>query len=491
MKNEYDSLIQNDAWTLVDPPEDRKPIDNKWIFRLKTKPDGSIDRFKSRLVIKGCCQKAGIDYSETFSPVARLDSIQTLLSIAVAKDYEIYQLDVKTAFLHGDLNELIYMKQPEGFDDGSRRICKLNKSLYGLKQASKQWYTKFDEFMREFGLKPSNADPCVYTSPELFVALYVDDGLVVGHSKSKIEKLLKTMKQKFEVTSSITTCYLGIEIIRDRKLKTIKLSQAAYTKSILKKFDMMNCNGVSTPSNLGTQLRRNIDTNGNTGPIAQVPYQQLIGFLMYLSTGTRPDISHAVNTLSKFLETPSNEHWIAAKRILKYLKSTIDLVIVYNGANENVCQLTGYSDADFASCLDTRKSLSGVVLMLNNGPVIWSSRKQGIVATSTTEAEYVAAHDATKDIVWLRQLLEDIGFKQNHPTTLLCDNAAAEKLIQNPTFHKRSKHIDIKFHYTRDLVKQETINIKHVSSNSQLADILIKPLTRKKFENNRFYLNVL
>lgn len=490
MKTEYDSLIQNNTWTLVDPPKDRKPVKNKWIFRLKTKPDGSVDRYKARLVAKGCSQKFGVDYLETFSPVAKFDSIRTLLSIAAVKDYEIYQLDIKTAFLHGDLRETIYMEQPEGFDDGSGKVCKLNKSLYGLKQASRQWYAKFDEFMQKFGLKPSNADPCVYTSAELYVALYVDDGLVIGYTKSKIDKLLKAIRDKFDITSSIATCYLGIEIIRDRKLKTIKLSQAAYTKSVLKKFEMSDCNGVTIPTDPGVQLRYNLDVNGDTGPIAQVPYQQLIGSLMYLSIGTRPDITHAVNSLSKFLKAPSDEHWTSAKRILKYLKSTINFGIIYNGSNKKANQLIAYSDADYASCLDTRKSISGVVLILNTGPVAWCSRKQGVVATSTTDAEYIAAHDAAKEIVWLRQLLEDINFQQQGPTILFCDNAAAQKLIQNPIFHRRSKHIDIKFHYTRDLIKQKLIDIQHVSSELQLADILTKPLTRGKFENNRNQLNI-
>jgi len=490
MKNEYDSLIQNDTWTLVDLPEDRRSIKSKWIFKLKTKPDGSIDKFKARLVARGCSQKAGVDYLETFSPVARFDSVRTLLSIAAVKDYEIYQLDVKTAFLYGDLNETIYMEQPEEFDDGSGRVCKLNKSLYGLKQAPRQWYTKFDKVMQQFGLKPSNADPCVYTSPDLFVALYVDDGLVIGHSKSKIDKLLKAIQHNFEITSSIAKCYLGIEITRDRNLKLIKLSQAAYTKSILKKFYMLDCNEVTTPSDHSVQLKRNLDIDGNPGTIADVPYRELIGSLMYLAIGTRPDITYAVNSLSKFLEIPSNEHWTAAKRILKYLKSTINLGIVYNGINSNPNQLTAYSDADYASCLDTRKSISGVVLMLNSGPIIWSSRKQNIVATSTTDAEYVAAHDAAKEVVWSRQLLKDINTEQDGPTILHCDNAAAMKLMQNPVYHRRTKHIDIKFHYTRDLIKQKQIDVKHVSSQMQLADILTKPLTREKFETNRNQLKL-
>ncbi|XP_039310741.1 secreted RxLR effector protein 161-like [Solenopsis invicta] len=211
---------------------------------------------------------------------------------------------------------------------------------------------------------------------------------------------------------------------------------------------------------------------------------------MYLSVGTRPDISYPVSILSKFLEVPLREHWTAAKRILKYLKSTPNLGIVYNRMTSKPNQLIAYSDADYASCLDTRKSTSGVILMLNDGPIIWSSRKH-IVATSTTDAEYVAAYDATKEVVWSRQLLKDIGVEQFEPTTLFCDNAATQKLIENPIFHRKSKHVDIKFHYTRELVKQKQIKIQHVSTQSQLADILTKPLARGKFEINPNQLNLM
>jgi len=271
----------------VEAPKDRKPIRNKWVFRLKIKPDGSVDWYKARLVIKGCSQKPGIDFSETFSPVARFDSVRTLL--AAAKDFEIAQLDVKTAYLYGDLTETIYMEQPDGFNDDTNRVCLLNKSLYGLRQAPRQWYAKFDSFMREFGLKPTNADPCVYTSKngELLVALYVDDGLVFGKSKLEIDKLLRAMQQQFEITSSNATCYLGIEIIRNREEKTVCLIQTAYAKAILDKFGMTNCNSVATPANISTTLKTNINEDPKI-----VPYRQLIGSLMYLAVVARPDLAY-------------------------------------------------------------------------------------------------------------------------------------------------------------------------------------------------------
>lgn len=341
--------------------------------------------------MKGCSQKPGIDFSETFSPVARFDSIRSLLAVAAAKDFEIAQIDVKTAFLYDDLTETIYMEQPDGFEDGTNRVCLLNKSLYGLRQVPRQWHAKFDNFMKEFGLEPTTADPCIYTSEggELLVALYVDDGLVIGKSKLEIDKLLKSMQQKFEITSSDATCYLGVEIIRNREEKTIRLIQTAYAKAVLKKFGMTSCNSVATPADSSITLKINVNNDLKT-----VPYRQLVGSLMYLAVVTRPDLAYTVATLSRFLDSPTNKHWNAGKRALRYLAGTTDLGITYGRDKSN--ELVAYSDADWANCVSTRKSVSGVVLLLNGGPVVWFSRKQGVVATSTTDAEYVAAHERRK-----------------------------------------------------------------------------------------------
>lgn len=255
-------------------------------------------------MVKGCSQKPGIDFNETFSPVARFDSIRILLAIAAAKDYEIYQFDIKTAFLYGNLEEIICMKQPEGFEDDTGRVCRLNKSLYGLKQAPRQWNMKFDDFMQCFGLNPSKADSCVYTTEdgELYVALYVDDGLVIGKTKTCIDELLNSMQEEFEIISSVASCYLGIEIQRNREAKIIRLTQSAYTKAVLEKFGMTEASSLAIPVDPNTILYR------NDNEAYDVPYRQLIGSLMYLAVGTRPDISYAVGLLSKFLEKPTSTH---------------------------------------------------------------------------------------------------------------------------------------------------------------------------------------
>lgn len=492
MADELKSLEKNKTWDLVKPPSDRRAIKNKWIYKIKTNTDGNIDRYKARLVVKGCSQKMNIDYTETFSPVARFESIRILISAACANDYEIYQFDIKTAFLYGDLEEEVYMEQPEGFDDESGRVCKLRKSLYGLKQAPRQWNTKFDTFLHKFGLITSQNDPCIYVAPKqtLYLALYVDDGLVIGKSIETVKKLLDAMSKEYETTYSEAKCYLGIEIERDRKARMLRLHQSVYIRTILKKFEMENCNPVGVPAESHQVLTRNVDEDGNPASTIDRPYRQLIGSLMYLAVGTRADISFAVSTLSQFLESPSELHWKAAKRVLRYLAGTCNMGIEYRSSDmSNI--LTAYSDADYGTCSNTRKSISGVILVLNNGPIIWFSRKQGVVATSTTYAEYIAVFDATKEIVWARRILQELGLRQVEPTTLYCDNMAAEQLIKNPTFHRRTKHVDIKFHYTRDIMEQGNLLVEHIASNGQLADILTKPLTREKFETNRLKISII
>jgi len=358
----------------------------------------------------------------------------------------------------------------------------LLRSLYGLKQAPRQWNKKIDTFLRKFGLKSTEHDPCIYTNNcgDLIVAMYVDDGLVAGKSITKINNLINEMKREFEITTSSINYYLGLEITRNRNQKTMLIHQSAYTRNVIKKFGMDNCNEVAMPADPNVVLTRNISEDNQA--ITNVPYRQLIGSLMYLSIGTRPDITYIVNKLSQYLEHPSSIHWSAAKRILKYLKGSITLGIKFGETStEDKNIITSYSDADYAACIDSRRSTSGVVVMLNGGPVIWSSRKQGIVATSTTDAEYMAAHETAKETIWAQGLLDDLGVNQTKPTKLYLDNVAAEYLIKNSTFHKRTKHVDIKFHFTRDLVNQKKIEIIHVASSNQIVDILTKPLTKEKF----------
>lgn len=484
--SEYKSLMRNETWTLVDPPSGANVIKSKWVFRVKVHPNGTVDRYKARLVVKGCSQKSGVDYFDTYSPVTKLTSVRCLLSIAAVHDLEIVQCDVTTAFLYGWLDEDIYMRQPEGYDDQSGRVCKLQKALYGLKQAPLQWNKRITAVLKQLELKAVSADPCVFIRERdgLYFALYVDDGLCIAKSSDVIEEFLTSLEKTFKMTRGSAECFIGIEISRDRQARSIKLNQRGYLKKVLERFSMLDCNPAETPGSIDVVLRKNVDSNGNPKEPHKVPFRQLIGSLLFAAVATRADLAYNVNQLSQFLENPSEDHWRAAKRVLRYIKKTMDLGIVYKPC-ESPDTLIAYSDSSWASEIDSRKSITGVCLMLNGGIVSWRSKKQSLVADSTMYAEYIAAHACTREVVWFRRLLEGLRLQQTSATVLYLDNAAAESLVVNPVHHERSKHVDIKFHYTREKFASREIRVEHIASMDQLADIFTKILPVKRFETLR------
>lgn len=402
MQEEYDSLLQNHTWDLVDKPNGQKVIDNKWVFKTKSNPDDSIERYKARLVARGFNQQHGIDYEETFSPVVRYDSIRTLFAIAAAKKLKMRQFDVKTAFLNGDLEENVYMKQPVGFSDNTNKVCKLRKSLYGLKQSSRCWNQKFKDFIEKFGFKSSKADPCVFVKLDetntVILCIYVDDGMIFGNSDEIIDKIIEHLKQKFEIEVVEAVCFLGIEIDRLDD-GSIFVHQAAYARKVIRKFNMENCNPVGVPSDTNQRLSQNDDSEQSN-----FPYRQLVGSIMYLAMGTRPDISYAIGVASRYLEKPSSTHVGAAKRILKYIKGTLNRGILYHHSKGEI-SFDGYSDSDYAGDLDTRRSTTGFVFTVNGSAITWCSRRQSSVSKSTTEAEYMAASEATSELIWLKRFL--------------------------------------------------------------------------------------
>lgn len=302
------------------------------------------------------------------------------------------QFDVKTAFLNGDIDRPILMMQPPGYHDGTNRVCSLRKALYGLKQAPAAWYRKMDNFLVSFGLAKSNFDRCVYTGKDIVLVLYVDDGLICGKDLDSVDRLLHAMSAAFDIKHGDVTCFLGMEIQRNRRERSLRLHQSAYVKTLLECFDMANCNPVKTPAEKGQQLTR---------PIAEereqpnFPYRKVVGALMYLAIGTRPEIGYIVGMLSRYLDRPTIDHWSAAKRVLRYLAGSIGVGINFIRDSHLADVVRAYSDAD---CLTSRKSTSGVVIIMNQGPILWFSRKQTIVSTSTIEAEFVAAHDAAREI---------------------------------------------------------------------------------------------
>ena len=434
----------------------------------------------------------GVDFNETFSPTSRYDTIRTILAIAAQKKFKIKQCDIKTAFLNSDVDEEIYMQPPPGLIIEADLVCKLRKSLYGLKQSPRCRNKNFSDFLLSFGFIQSTADPClfhgVFRSKKVLLVLYVDDVLLLCEDKEILDHIMENMNKNFEATICKSGCFVGIEIDQNKD-GSIFIHSQAYIKKILKQFNLEQCNPVSVPADPNVILSTEPDAIPEE---TDVPYREAVGTLMFLSATTRPDITYSVNLVSRFQNNYSKIHWNAVKRIMKYLKSTPHHGIQYMPVSE--CQnLIGYSDADFAGDMDTRRSTTGYVFMLSNGAITWCTSRQSSVSTSTTESEYIAASTAVKEIMWLRQLLHDIGETSlcGESVTLFIDNQSAIKLIKNPVYHKRTKHIDIKFHFIREKYQDKTINIQYINSNEKLADIFTKALPKDKFQRLRTLINCI
>lgn len=478
MKEEYDSLMQNNTWELVERPPGEKIVDNKWIYKVKFEQKNQPSRFKARLVARGFTQEYGVNYYETFSPVVRFTSIRIILAIAAKMKMHLKQFDVKTAFLNGDLRETVFMEQPIGFGDGSNKVCKLKKSLYGLKQASRCWNEKFSTFIKLFGFKQCNSDPCVYTSKSngalTIMAIHVDDGLIVGESVNEIKSVIKYLGEKFEIKEMNVGCFLGVEI-QKRADNSIFVHQSTYAEKVLSKFNMQNCNPVSTPSDTNQPIGNFDESNASS-----YPYRELIGSLMYLAVGTRPDIAHAVGIASRYLEKPTVVHEKSAKRILKYLKNTINFGILFH--SDGTYQLNAYSDADFAGDIDSRRSTTGYVFIFGGGAISWCSERQKSVSLSTTESEYMAASQCIREMVWINNALQEILNGKLQTINFFMDNQSAIRLIKNPEFHKRSKHIDVRYHFIREKYIENLFILNYISTDDMIADIFTKALSAQKFK---------
>ena len=377
----YSSLLENQTWDLVELPHDREAIPCKWVFKMKYKEDGSIERYKARPVAKGYAQQHGVDYDETFSPVVRFSSIRVLLSFALQQNMHVHQMDVVTAFLHGKLEEEIYMTQPSGY----------------------------------------------------------------------------SVKGK----------------------DYISIHQKQYIHRLLERFGMKDAKPVSTPADISVKLTKD---DGVSNEVDSTEYQSLVGSLIYAAIATRPDISQAVGTVSKFCSNPTQSHHTAAKRILRYLKNTADTALTYS--KSSCASLIGYSDADWAGDLDTRRSTSGVLFLMSNGAVSWASKAQPVVALSSSEAEYIALSMAAQEATWMQKLLDDLHVCAR-PVKIMEDNQGAIAIAKNPVAHARTKHIDIRFHYVRQAVEEGNIEIEYCPTEMMIADLLTKPLSKEHFERLR------
>ena len=489
---EYKSLMENETWDLVELPSGRKPIGCRWVFKVKHGSDGKVERFKGRLVAKGYAQKYGIDYEETFSPVVRFSSIRALLAFVVENDMLIHQMDVVTAFLNGSLEEEIYMEQPAGYVQPGKKhlVCKLKKSLYGLKQSSRCWNTAFRHYMESIGFKQSTADPCVYiqiADTITIVAVYVDDLIVITKTPEEMTRIKETLATQFKMKDMGPLHYcLGISIEQDKDQKCIWVHQKQYILKMLEKYGFTDSKVVSTPADVNNELKKD---DGVSKAVDPNKYQSMVGSLLYAATATRPDIAHAVGVVSKFNSKPTEAHLTAVKRILRYLKGTVSLALKYGKTNDG--QLIGYSDADWAGDLDDRHSTTGNLFIMAGGSIDWLSKKQGVVALSTSEAEYVALSAATQEATWLRRLLSDLNVSTTTPTVLMEDNQGAIAIARNPIIHARTKHIDIRYHYVREALQKRIIELRYCPTSDMIADILTKPLNKGRFETLRLSMGLM
>lgn len=473
---ELASLRENDVWEVVSRPANRRIVDCKWVFKIKTDSEGKLDRYKARLVARGFTQVPGDDFDETFSPVVRYDSMRLLLAISAANGWRPRQLDVKTAFLYGVLREEVYMHLPEGHREQGK-VARLKRCLYGLKQSSREWYFRLIDFLTPHGFFISEFDPCVlaHESGRLFVAIYVDDITMFGAPSNLMDQTVTRMKSEFKVNDMGQLHWLlGIRI--DFTNEGIRLSQEAYVDKILKKFEMADCHPVSTPLDANQRLRA--PTTGEPRTEA-TRYQRIIGSINYLVTATRPDLAYTIAHLSQYSKDPSAIHFACLKRILRYLKGTRHRSLLYRW--HDTLTLSGFSDASHGNFLDNRCSFSGYIFCLGSSVFSWRSRKQRSTAYSTAESEYMALAMAAKQYVWIQRGIKEF-VKTDVPSALFCDNTAAIDLSHNPKLNDRTKHIDIAYHFVRQYVEAGTITLLHVSSNKNLADICTKALPRPIFE---------
>lgn len=474
MDEEMASLIENDTWSLVELPKGSRCVKTKWVYKTKKDSDGHITRHKARLVAKGYTQRFGVDYDETYAPVVRYTSVRLLMAIAVKRKLKIHQMDAVTAFLQGDVSHDIYMEQPKGYADTSNRVCKLKKAIYGLKQAGRMWNVKLDRILKEIGLIPLVMDPCVYMTPDkkLMIAIYVDDFLIFYEDDAMLRRLMKILSEKFKMKDMgpVKGC-IGIRI----KLNddgSIELDQHTYIGEVLKRFGMLDCKMIGNPCDINAKLTCNTDDE----IISNVPYQEAVGSLLFIAQATRPDISFAVNNVSRFNKSHTQAHWAAVKRIMRYLKKTMDYKLTY-GNSEGIME--AFTDADWGSDVDSRRSVSGYVFNMSGGAISWKSHKQATVALSSTEAEYVALGEAVQESIWLAQLCNELGMMTT-PIGISCDNQSAIMLAESTGYRPRTKHIDIKYHFLRQHVEQKNIMVTFVPTDENVADVLTKAVTGDK-----------
>nr|GEW23764.1 ribonuclease H-like domain, reverse transcriptase, RNA-dependent DNA polymerase [Tanacetum cinerariifolium] len=452
MQVEIDSINKNNTWKLTTLSKDHKAIGLKWVFKTKRDANGEILKHKARLVAKRYIQEHGIDFDEVFAPVARIETIRLILALAAYNKWEVHHLDVKSAFLHGDLKEEVYVSQPDGFI----KTKDIRKCIQAV-------YTRIDK------------------TSTLLIGVYVDDLIVTGTSKKEIKSFEYQMQEQFKMSDlGLLAYYLGIEVTQ--KWGEILIKQTGYATKILKDTRMLDCNDAKIPMEPELKLKK----LSKKKFIDPTEYRSIIGCLRHL-LHTRPDLSFPFGLLSRFMQEPQEQHMKAIKQVLRYIKGTKDYSITY-GHDGNKIQ--GYSDSSYGVNTQEGKGTTGIVFYFGNSSITWSTQKQGTVALSSCESEFIAATTAATQALWLKRLLSKITVFNEEKITIYMDNKSTITLMKNPVFHERSKHIDTKYHFIRECVEKEDLTVKHISEEQQRADILTKELPRICFVTMRQILGV-
>ena len=485
---ELDSLVANGTWRVVPRPSTGNVVDSKWVLRVKKNAAGEIDKYKARLVARGFTQIYGVDYYDTFAPVAKLSSIRLLLAIAARNGWAADVFDFNSAYLNSKLDEDVYLEQPPDHALADRKafVLKLEKALYGLKQGGRKWYETLCAALGKLGFTRAEADWGVFYKHEgehlIVLAVHVDDCLITGSSQRFLDENKAKIGAAYKLTDlGPVSWLLGIKILRDLDAGTLSLSQHAYIDALLTRFNFVDLKPVSTPMDPHQLLSKTQcpESPSEVARMRRVPYKEAIGALMYAALGTRPDIAFAVSTLAQFAHNPGQPHWDAVKRIFRYLLGTRTLSLVYGGEKR---ELEGFVDADGAT-QEHRRAITGYVFLVDGGAVSWASKKQELVTLSTAESEYVATTHAAKEAVWLRRLIGEVFGPLADPTTLYNDNQAAIALTKDGSYHARTKHIDVRYHFIRYSIDAGSIRLLYCPTNDMTADILTKALPSIKVKH--------
>jgi hypothetical protein len=482
IESEFSSLKENKTWMVSELPNGKKTIKTRWVFRIKLNERNEPERFKARLVVKGYNQEYGIDYNETFAPVIKQQALKLFLAIAVNEGLEVHHADISTAFLNGDLEEEVYIDVPEGFDEKlkSNQVLRLLKALYGLKQAPRAWSKKLVTTLKYMGLNQCKADNCIFFNKSLVIAVYVDDLLIASNIR-EIELFKKQLSSSFKMRDLGKINYmLGIKF--EYAINgTMLLNQKHFINKLIEEFNLQLSKENDIPIQPNHNLTRDLTNEKESlrELVDATKYRQVIGKLLYLMTCTRPDISYAVGLLARFMQEPRELHWRCVKRVLKYLNATQDYNLVFTKCKTSEINLTGFTDSDYAGCIEDRKSTSGYIFKYGECVVSWKSFKQKTVSLSSTESEYIGLVAAAKEALWLKHILIELGRIPN-TIEINCDNQSTICIAKNPELHARSKHIDVRYHFIREKIENQEFVVKYQPSEELVADVLTKGLPRNK-----------